>query len=327
MQTTKVLVTGGSGFIGIHVVSKLKELNYRILSLDIVRPVDGKNLDVWNNVSIINKSEFRKVVLEFNPNYIIHLSATTTQNAKSIEDFHVNIQGTRNLIEISNELKDLKKLIFASTQYVNSPGHPLSNDPSKLRPYGFYGESKLIGEELIRKDSLSPNWTIIRPTTIWGPWHPILAGGLWRQILKGRYLHPQGDSAVKAYGYVRNTAWQISRLLEVENNLTNQQIFYLADENISQRQWVGYFVRRLTGRKMKEIPKVVLFILSEIGELLRKIGLTFPLYRSRYRNLTTSNPSPLDKTLNLLGPSPISQKDATEETCLWLEGHMNKVEG
>lgn len=320
-------MTGGSGFIGIHVVAKLKELNYKILNLDIVPPVDGKNLDVWNNVSIIDKSEFKNVVLEFNPNYIIYLSATTTQNAKSIEDFYVNIQGTKNLIKIANELTDLKKLIFASTQYVNSPGHPLSNDPSKLLPYGFYGESKLTGEELIRKDSLSPNWTIIRPTTIWGPWHPILAGGLWRQILKGRYLHPQGDTAIKAYGYVENTAWQIENLMRLDNAITDQQIYYLGDANIPQKKWVSLFVYRLTNRKLREIPRIVLLILSEIGEALGKLGIRFPLFRSRYRNLVTSNPSPLDKTTQLLGQSPVKLQTAVDRTCTWIEERHANIAG
>ena len=169
-------------------------------------------------------------------------------------------------------------------------------------------------------------WTIIRPTTIWGPWHPILTDGLWKQILRGRYFHPKGDESIKAYGYVKNTAWQISQLLEIDNILTDKKIFYVGDENISQDKWVGDFVLRLTNRKMRRIPRFNLFILSEVGELLSNLGIRFPMYRSRYRNLITSNPSPLDNTLELLGPSPISFEDAIDETCSWLEKH-NLMQG
>ena len=315
----KVLVTGGSGFIGVHLVDLLRNQKYTVLNLDISKPIDNTNIDLWRNISILESELLSKQILEFGPHYIIHLSATTTQNAKSIEDFEVNVQGTKNLIAAANNLTGLKKLIFTSTQYVNTPGYPLSDELSKLVPYGFYGESKLRGEELIRKDFSGRNWTIIRPTTIWGPWHPILAKGLWAQIMKKRYLHPRNDSAFKAYGYVENTSWQIARLLEVENSLTDQQTFYLADENMSQSEWVSGFVLRLTGRKMREIPRLFLFFMSEAGEILRKVGMPFPLYRSRYRNLITSNPSPLGKTLSTLGPVPVGFNDAVNRTCNWLE--------
>jgi len=96
-------------------------------------------------------------------------------------------------------------------------------------------------------------------------------------------------------------------------------VFYLADENIHQEKWVSAFVNRLTGKKMRKIPRFILNIVSEIGELLNKLDVNFPLYRSRYFNLVTSNPSPLEATLELLGPSPIALEIAVEETCSWLE--------
>lgn len=315
----KVLVTGGSGFIGVHLVDLLRNQKYKVLNLDISKPIDNKNIDLWRNISILESELLSKQILEFEPHYIVHLSATTTQNAKSIEDFEVNIQGTKNLIDAANNLTGLKKLIFTSTQYVSTPGYPLSDDLSKLVPYGFYGESKLVGEEIIRNSFSGSSWTIIRPTTIWGPWHPILSNGLWKQISKGHYFHPRNDEAVKAYGYVENTVWQIEKLMQLENSCTDQQTFYLADANLAQREWVDGFVQRLTKQKMRSIPKFMLLCISEIGEILGKVGIAFPLYRSRFRNLITANPSPLEKTHVLIGQSPIGFDDAVNRTCIWLE--------
>ena len=314
-----MLVTGGSGCLGVRLVEHLNSLGYDVLNLDIIHPKNNKFVNDWKKVSILDSYNLGKNVMAFNPNYIVHLSATTTQNAKSLEEFEVNIQGTQNLVDAANNLTSLKKLIFTSTQYVNTPGHPFSDDLSKLKPYGYYGESKLVGEQIIQNSFSSSSWTIIRPTNIWGPHHPILVKGLWKQISKRRYLHPKCDTSIKAYGYVENTSWQIAKLIELENRLTDQQIFYLADGNMSQRQWVSAFVSRLTGGKMAEIPKVFLFVMSEAGEILRRVGISSPLYRSRYHNLTTSNPSPLDKTLSILGPVPIGFSDAVDRTCSWLE--------
>ena len=321
----RIIVTGGSGFIGVHLMEMLIKQNYKVLNFDIRPPIDNSNLDLWRKVSMTNKDHLQRQILQFNPHYIVHLAATTTQDAKSLEDFDVNIKGTQNLLDISNMLTNLKKFVFTSTQYVNFPGYPISEILEELNPYGFYGESKLLGEKMTRDLLQNSSWIIIRPTTIWGPWHPILAKGLWKQILMGRYFHPKRDSAVKAYGYVKNSVWQIIGLMEMENSFTDKKVFYIGDENIRQDRWVRGFVSRLAGQKMREIPKIILFIISEIGELLNKLGIEFPLYRSRYRNLVTSNPSPLEATLELLGPSPIALEIAVEETCSWLEQMHGKT--
>ena len=323
IRKKRILITGGSGFIGVHLVELFIQQNYEVMNIDIREPVDGRNLESWRNVSIIDRDLVRRECFRFDPQYIVHLGATTTQNAKSLLDFEVNIKGTENILEVANGLSNLEKFIFTSSQYVNSPGCPHSENPKDLSPYGFYGESKLLGERMTQEILRSTNWTVIRPTTIWGPWHPILTHGLWKQIFRGRYFHPKGDEAVKAYGYVKNTAWQISSILQIENCYTDKRIFYLGDENIPQDKWVAAFVLRLTNRKMRRIPKINLFILSEIGEFLSILGIKFPMYRSRYRNLITSNPSPLDDTLELLGPSPISFEEAINETCSWLREMSN----
>ena len=317
----RILVTGGSGFIGVHLVELLILQNYEVMNIDIQAPINGRNVESWKNVSITDADFLRQECLKFDPHYIVHLGATTTQNATSILDFEVNIKGTENILGVANALKNLKKVVFTSTQYVNTPGYPYSEDLSELRPYGFYGESKLRGEKMTAELLLRTNWTVIRPTTIWGPWHPVLSDGLWNEIAKGRYFHPKSDKAVKTYGYVKNAVWQISRILEIDNSDTDRKVFYIGDDNISQDKWVSAFVFRLTNRKMRRIPKNYLFLLSEIGELLNNHGVKFPMYRSRYRNLITSNPSPLASTLKLLGPSPTSFDDAVDETCSWLEKH------
>jgi nucleoside-diphosphate-sugar epimerase len=317
--STRVLVTGGSGFIGIHLVKMLHSRGYRVLNLDVQAPIDGRHLDLWVNCSILNLEIMQGLVADFSPEAIIHLAAVTTQNAKNINEFEVNLLGTENLIKVANELCDFQKFIFASTQYVNTPGLSLTSTEQPSKPYGFYGESKVLGELMLKSKLIKPNWTIIRPTTIWGPWHSILIDGLWKQIANGRYFHPANDRAVKCYGYVENTAWQIVRLLELSQDETACKVFYLGDENLLQSNWVGLFVSKLNGKEMREIPKFLLFVLSEFGEWLGKFGIKFPIYRSRYRNLLTTNPSPIDDTLKLLGPSPIGLEAAVEETCVWLK--------
>lgn len=315
----KALITGGSGFIGIHLVRLLRQKGYQVGNIDIAAPLDDRNLDVWKNISLLDRDSLTNYVLSFNPDFIVHLAAKTTQDAIGLNEFEVNIAGTENLVLTSKDLKNLKKFIFASTQYVNTPGLPKSENLAELIPYGFYGESKLMGEVLIRENLQNIPWTIVRPTTIWGPWHHILSEGLWRQISDGRYFHPRQDNVVKAYGYVENTAWQIEKIISLDSKLTNYQTFYLADDNMAQKDWVEAFVVKLSNRTLRVIPRCILFLASEIGEMAKKFNIAFPLYRSRFRNLMTSNPSPIAKTHEILGTPPIRFQEGIDRTVSWLE--------
>jgi hypothetical protein len=314
----RVVVTGGSGFIGIHLIEYLKQNNYELLNIDVRPPKDNRNTQFYQNLSILDKHELAETLIAFDPNYIVHLAAVTTQNAMSLADFEVNIKGTDNLIEIANSLPNLERFIFTSTQYVSQPGAIIEDSLELLKPYGFYGESKLVGEKLVRAKLDMKNWTIIRPANIWGTWHPVLGDGLWRQIQMGRYMHPSQDEAIKGYGFVNNTVWQIEKILSLPPTTIAGRTLYLADENLKQEIWVSLFVEKLTGKKMHKVPVAILYFLSEFGELLHKFGIKFPLYRSRFKNLITSNPVPLEATNEILGPVPFSKQEGVILTSNWL---------
>lgn len=329
---SRVLVTGGSGFIGIHLIDHLIRLGYEVSNFDIKPPLNGLHLEKWKESSILEKEDIEDHLLRFQPHYIVHLAAVTTQDAKSLSEFEVNIRGSELLLNAASKLIDLRKFIFTSTQYVVTPGAEHLGNSSK--PYGLYGESKLKGENLTREILRFRSWTIVRPTAIWGPWHPILSQGLWKQIHTRRYFHPRKDYAVKGYGYVKNTVWQIEKILQAPDEVTTGEIFYLGDHNLRQSAWVNAFSQALRGRKLIYVPRITIFFLSEFGEILKKSGVAFPLFRSRYRNLVTSNPVPLESTLSLFGTPPVTLADGINETAVWYlspdnpaRATYNKVKG
>ena len=311
----RVLVTGGSGFIGIHLMDHLIGLGYEVSNLDINRPLNGLHVEKWKKLSILDFDELQSHVLHFQPHFIVHLAAVTTQDAKSLNEFDVNILGTEIVLKVASKLENLEKFIFTSTQYVVTPG--TSHSSAISTPYGLYGASKLEGEKITAEMLKFCSWTVIRPTAIWGPWHPILSQGLWKQIHKRRYFHPTRDFSVKGYGYVKNSVWQIEKILKTSDQITSGKIFYIGDGNFRQSTWVSAFSQALRGRKLLYVPRIVIFLLSELGEVLNKRGIAFPIFRSRYRNLVTSNPVPLETTLSLFGTPPVAFDDAIHETVDW----------
>ena len=60
---------------------------------------------------------------------------------------------------------------------------------------------------------LSCAWTIIRPITVWGPHHPLLAAGVWSLLHSRRSTLPAVDPVMGSYGYVKTGVWQNIELL------------------------------------------------------------------------------------------------------------------
>lgn len=97
----KVLITGGSGFIGTNLLLFFKE-KYEILNIDI-RESNLTELQKYTSiVDITNYENFRNVVIGFSPDYIIHLAARTDLNGKFIYDYSANTVGVSNLPQIRN---------------------------------------------------------------------------------------------------------------------------------------------------------------------------------------------------------------------------------
>lgn len=315
----RTLVTGGSGFIGVHVVTHLLARGWEVANVDIVPPPDGAARANWRNCSITDREALLKVVREFQPQCIVHMAAYASMEATSLAEFRANTYGTANVLTAAGETASVERIIITSSQHVRKPGSGQPASDTDFVPYMFYGESKVITEQLTRAADLPCVWTIIRPTAVWGPGHRLLADGLWRQMIMGRYFHPKDDPVLRSYGYVKNLAWQIEGLLRAERSLVNKKVFYIADGNGLQREWVNAVSRELTGHEARSVPLWLLRVLAKFGDGLRACGLRFPLYDSRLMNLITPNPVPVDPILKLLGTPPYTLEQGAKETAEWLK--------
>ncbi len=289
-----------------------------MINLDLRPPVNNLYFDNWRQGDVNSYEDLLSLQKEHAFIGIVHLAAVALQNAKSLDQFSTNINGTRNVIQLVKSNPNIKKVIFTSTQYVNLPGLVPPKSLTEYLPFGYYGVSKLIGERDVHESLLNANWTIVRPTAIWGKYHPVLVYGLWYQIYKKRYIHPSHDKSIKPYGYVENTCWQIAELLENYADETRHKTYYLADSLMSQRQWVETFCQHL-GVSFNQVPKILIWGLSKIGDLLNLLKIKFPIYSSRYRNLIQHNPVDVDPILQLLGQPKITFSSSVNKVTNWLK--------
>jgi hypothetical protein len=103
--------------------------------------------------------------------------------------------------------------------------------------------------------------------------------------------------------------------------LIDRQTFYVGDRPIDLYDWVNGFSLGQTGRPVVVMPRFVLYGLALGGELLRSVGVKFPITTSRYKSMTTNNPVDMEKTFKVLGESRFTLEQGITETVSWIKTH------
>lgn len=313
----KILITGGSGFIGTNLVEKFVSENNEVLNCDILPPKKKSHLKFWENVDIRKKKDLAAILTQFNPEYIIHLAARTDLNGKKGEDYDSNVLGTKNIMEIAEKLPNIKKVIFTSSMLVCSTGYKPKN-LLDYHPSTLYGKSKVIGENLIMDAKLNYEWAIIRPTSIWGPWFGEPYRNFFDMVLARRYFHIGHCSCTKTYGYVGNAVYEIEKIMLTD---TRNRIFYIGDyipTNIEE--WANEIAEQL-GYKILRVPYWIVKGAAIVGDLLKKINIKFPMTSFRLKNMTTDNVVEMEETQKIAGSLPYQRVCGIKETIKWMKGN------
>lgn len=182
----KVIVTGGAGFLGSHLVDKLIERGDEVLAIDNLLTGDLKNLDHLKDnpkFNFLNQDVSKFFQTDFEAQEIYHLASPASPNTHSPKSYHalafetmmVNSTGTWLMAELA--LQKGAKFLFASTSEVY--GDPLEHpqkesyrgNVSTIGPRSVYDESKRFGETItatfVRSNNLDGR--IIRIFNTYGP--------------------------------------------------------------------------------------------------------------------------------------------------------------
>jgi len=317
----RVLVTGGSGFIGTRVVEDIRNAfpDVKVLNIDCQKPKLASHLQFWHRSDLLDTATFLDAVREFRPTHAIHMAARTDGDGCTLGDYRLNIEGSANFMAAIKAAGSVERTIYYSTQYVVRAG-PLARNDREYRPVNLYGESKSRMEEMVRQDTNLPGiWTIVRPTNIWGPWHPRYPQEFWLVVKKGKYIHPGGAAVVRSYGYVGNVAEYTLKILDAPADVVSGKTFYLGDPPADIKQWTSAFTLALTGRPLRVVPRYILRAIALLGDAIKLTGRRFPLFTSRYHSMTQSYLVDMSQTIALLGRAKYSLEEGVEETVEWLK--------
>jgi nucleoside-diphosphate-sugar epimerase len=314
----KILITGSNGFIGSFLFEKFIEDNYDVYGCDKSYD-DIQNNERLYKVNILDLKGLKILINSIKPNIIIHLAARTDLGFDdTIDNFEDNTKGVENIVKICNEFDFVNRLLFTSTILVCKKGLNPKSD-TFFNPQSLYGESKVIGEKIIRK-SLNKKWTIIRPTSIWGPSKGSNYESFFKSILKNQYFHIKNHSPKITFGFIGNFCYQID--LIIKNDNLDKSVLYLGDyEPTCLKNWADLIAKEFSSKKLKSVNYFAVKILAIFGDLLLKIKFKgFPINSYRLQNLTNDRIYDLQKTKKNLGDSlPYDLKTSTKLTTEWIK--------
>ena len=165
IMKNKIIITGGSGFIGTNVVQHYLDKGWEVLSLDRNKPKNPEHAQYFRSIDLLNRTDLIEATKQFSPTYLIHLAARTDlDETNDIKGYAANIQGVQNVIDACDQCSKLKRVIFASSMLVCRFGY-IPKDEFDYSPNTLYGESKVLTEKIIRDSDMKHEWTIVRPTT------------------------------------------------------------------------------------------------------------------------------------------------------------------
>jgi UDP-glucose 4-epimerase len=226
MKQKRVLVTGGSGFIGSHLVQRLLQSGAEVaVTVRYGNVMKNERLrDCWDDVRIIEADLRNRGALaglqSFAPEVVFHLAAYNHvgQSFVQVEEcFDVNAKGTANLLDTCD---GVEKFVYMSTSEVY--GHQTrvpfveTMNPEPISPYAI---TKYAGELYCRMKQRIAGETsvaIVRPFNVYGPYQSTKAviPELIIDCLSGKAIRTTTGAQTREFNYVADTVEGLIRTAE-----------------------------------------------------------------------------------------------------------------
>lgn len=177
-----VLITGGCGYLGLHVLKRLSEEGWSVVSYDVGH-VDASLLESFYRLDtrkvrfvrgdVLDVFKVAETVKKYGVEYVVHLATLLTRESEEnpFRAYKVNVEGTLNLLEVSR-LSGVRKFVFASSEavYGITGDEPVHEDYPK-NPITVYGATKLAAEYLGIKysDLYGVGFVALRYPMLYGP--------------------------------------------------------------------------------------------------------------------------------------------------------------
>ncbi|MFU8856621.1 MAG: NAD-dependent epimerase/dehydratase family protein [Deferrisomatales bacterium] len=264
-----LFVTGGAGFIGRNLVSRLSQLGHRVSCLvreagqarwmedcPGLTPVAGDLLVPGSYRAALGKSEL-----------VFHLAGLTKARTRA-EYLETNGEGTGRLAEAAAAPGSrVRKIVYVSSLAVAGPhcaARP-AREEEEARPITHYGESKLLGEELLRRHCGAAAWAVVRPAVVYGPFDRDVYA-YFRAAARGFVPLVGGGTLELSLLHVADLVEALT--LAAFSERSDGRVYFVSDGESHTSGEVVAILRDLAGRaRVVPIPAAALRLAGLVGDL------------------------------------------------------------
>jgi len=314
-------ISGGAGFLGLHLARRLLADGHEVRTLDVVslddaeleRSVDERRGDIRDRESV------RKLV--DGADVVVHAAAALPIQASRESIRSVNVGGTENVLRAANDAGVRRVVFISSTAVYGVPEkHPIEED-DPLVGVGWYGESKIDAEGLCRVAAVET--TIVRPKTFIGPERLGVFEILFDWIREGRRIYTLGK------GNNRYQLLAVEDLVDAIVRAGNEPKAARETFNVGATEFgtVRSDLQALidhagSSSRLQPVPVKPAEIALRGLELLR----VSPLAEWHYKTAHKDSFVDVTKAQGLLGWQPrLSNRDALIETYDWYLANRGRV--
>ncbi len=324
-MSKRVLITGGSGFLGINLTRYLYKKGYQINILDIAdfNYKDMKSKVKFFKGDIRNIKDVEKAMKGCD--YVVHTAAALPlYDPKDIYD--IDIKGTENVLKVALKNKVKRFVHISSTAVYGIPDHHPLKEDDKLDGVGPYGEAKVKAEkvcEKYRKKGLTV--CILRPKSFVGPERLGVMAIFYDWVRRKKNI-PIVGSGKNRYQLldVEDLCEAIYLCLTKPKSKVNDVFNIGAEEFTTMAEDFGEVLKYAkTGKKIVPIPAKPLIWVLRFLELLH----LSPLYKWVYETAPEDSYVSIEKAKKKLGFKPkYSNKQALIRNYKWYMKHYKEFE-
>jgi len=275
----RVLVTGATGFVGMHTVRRFIQQGHEVVVL-VRRTSSKEKIDGLKKLGakicfgdIRNKNSLRK--LPKNVDKVCHLAALLNHSISEFRPFYeTNVFGTKNLMDYCLK-NNVEHFIFTSSIAVYGVSKDrVVNENSACNPSTPYGISKYKAEKLLFQSSSDLTITILRPPTVYGP------GGGGGVLEMARYVKQKLENNrpliyIGRHGVSLSLCY-IDNLIQALVQAARKEIngVFLIDDgrHYTEREVLRAIWRVLNSEPIEmSIPKPIFHMIALSGELTRRV--------------------------------------------------------
>jgi nucleoside-diphosphate-sugar epimerase len=268
-----VVVFGGSGFIGSHLIRQLSEKqNEKIISVDIRKPKIRLDKVKYVQADVRDLSQLE---LPDNIDRFYNLAAIhTTPGHESYEYYETNIVGALEVTKLAEKYQ-VKEIIFTSSISVYGPGEDRKDENSSPAPISSYGYSKLMAEKIHlawHERNYGTQLTTVRPAVVFGPGEGGNFTRLASLMKKGFFIYPGRKDTIKSCIYVADLLSAIETARAYDSSFTLFNGAYAKRytlENIVDAFIVSHFPKV----KTLLIPRRVMVVMASLLKVVNFLDI------------------------------------------------------